>query len=83
MFDQVEQRLLSPVHVVEHTNERTLLRLLLEQLAEGPRDFLGGRRRLRLAEQRAKRQGRIALRQRTELLDDLDHRPVRDPLAVR
>ncbi len=60
-----------------------LLCLLLEQLAEAPGDLVGRRRRVRLAEQRPKRHRRIAFRQRIELLDDLDHRPVGDPFAVR
>ena len=37
MLDQVEERLLAPLDVVEHDDER---RLLLEQLAERPADLL-------------------------------------------
>ena len=37
MLDQVEERLLAPLDVVEHDDER---RLLLEQLPERPRDLL-------------------------------------------
>ena len=40
MLDQIEQRLLCPVQVVEHADERALPRLLLEQLAEAPRDLV-------------------------------------------
>ena len=37
MLDQVEERLLAPLDVVEHDDER---RLLLEQLPERPGDLL-------------------------------------------
>jgi hypothetical protein len=56
---------------------------LLDQLAEGQGDLLGRGCGLRLTEQRPDGHRWIALRQRVELLDDLDHRPVRDPLPVR
>ena len=46
VLDQVEERLLAPLDVVEHDDER---RLLLEQLAERPGDLLRRRPRLRLA----------------------------------
>ena len=82
VLDQIEQCLLRPVQVVEHADERVLVRLLLDQLAEAPSDLLRRGRGLRLPEQRPDRYRWIALRQRVELLDDLDHRPVRDPLAV-
>ena len=67
VLDQVEERLLAPLDVVEHDDER---RLLLEQLAERPGDLLRRRPRLRLPQQRADRRrgGRIG-RQRVELLD--------------
>ena len=45
MLDQVEERLLAPLDVVEDKDER---RLLLEQLAERPGDLLRRRPRLRL-----------------------------------
>ena len=81
VLDQVQERLLSPLDVVEHADEP---RLLLEQLAEGPGDLLGRSPLLRLAKQGAQRgSGRRIRGQRVELLDHLDHRPVRDPLAVR
>ena len=81
VLDQVEERLLAPLDVVEHDDER---RLLLEQLPERPGDLLRRRSRLRLAEQRTdrRRRGRIG-RERVELLDDLDDRPVGDPVPVR
>ena len=53
MLDEVEERLLAPLDVVE--DARRAARLLLEQLAEGPGDLVGGRRLLRLAEQRPDR----------------------------
>ena len=52
VLDEVEQSLLGPVQVVEHADERLLVRLFLEQLAEGPGDLLRRRRGVRLAEQR-------------------------------
>ena len=45
VLDEVEERLLAPLDVVEDADER---RLLLEQLAEGPGDLLGRRRPRRL-----------------------------------
>ena len=80
VLDQVEERLLAPLDVVEHDDER---RLLLEQLAERPGDLLRRRARLRLAEQRTdRRRGRRIGRQHVELLHDLDDRPVGDPDPV-
>ena len=83
MLDQVEKRLLAPLDVVEHRDERPLGRSVLQRLAERPRDVLRRRWRLALAEQRADRRGGGLLDgQQVELLQHLDHRPVRDPLAV-
>ncbi len=45
MFDEVEERLLGPVDVVEGAHER---RVLLEQLAERPGDLVGARSLFRL-----------------------------------
>ncbi len=80
MLDQVEERLLAPLDVVEDKDER---RLLLEQLAERPGDLLRRRPRLRLPQQRTDRRrgGRIRGR-RVELLQHLDDRPVGDPDPV-
>ena len=50
MLDQVEEDLLAPLDVVEDDHERPFRRGVLERLPEGPRDLLGGCRRLRLAE---------------------------------
>ena len=83
VLDELEQRLLPPVEVVEDADHRPLPRLLLEQLAEGPRDLLRGRRRVRLPEERTERRARGVLRgQRAELFHDLDDRPVGDPVPV-
>ncbi|HEY7208343.1 MAG TPA: hypothetical protein VH416_08875 [Gaiellaceae bacterium] len=81
---KVEERLFAPMQIVEHTNQRRVLRFLLEQLEERPGDLLCARPRLDLPEQRTNRGcGRLVLGQRIELLDDLHYRPVRDPLAIR
>jgi hypothetical protein len=40
VLDEIKQRLLCPVQIVEHADEGFLLSLLLEQLAETPCDFL-------------------------------------------
>ena len=45
MLDQVEERLLAPLDVVEDDDHRPLRRGLLERLAEGPGDLLRRRRR--------------------------------------
>ena len=83
VLDQVEERLLAPLDVVEDDHERPLGRSLLQRLAEGPGDLLRRRRRLRLAQQRADRhRGGLVRGQHVELLQHLDDRPVRDPLAV-
>ena len=58
-------------------------RLLLEQLAERPGDLVSARPDVRLAQKRADRRCRDRIRrQRRELLHDLDHRPVGDPVPV-
>ena len=83
MLDQVEERRLAPLDVVEHDHERPLLRRVLHGLAEGPRDLLGRSRRVALAEQRAdRRRGGLVRGRHVELLQHLHDRPVRDPLAV-
>ena len=79
-LDEVEERLLAPLQVVEADDER---RLLLEQLAERPGDLVRARRTVALAEQRPQRGRRLLVGgQRVELLDHLDDGPVGDPLAV-
>jgi hypothetical protein len=80
VLDQVEERLLSPLNVVEDDDERSGR---LDQLAERPRDLFTGRQNV-LAEKRADRLCDMRLHlDAGELLDDLDDRPVGDPLAVR
>src|SRR4029453_12945039 len=81
MLQQVEERLLAPLDVVEDRDER---RLLFEQLAEGPGDLSRGRAGFRLAEERPDRVGgRLVAWQGVELLDRIDDRPIGDPFAVR
>ena len=85
MLDQVEERLLAPVDVVEDDDAAAARAAACSNvLRNGPGDLLRRGRRLGLAEQRADR-GRRSLvgRQHTELLQHLDDRPVGDPLAVR
>ena len=84
VLDQVEERLLAPLDVVEHDHQRLLCRGVLQRLAERPCDLLRRRRRLRLAQQRADRHRcGLVCGPHVELLQHLDHRPVRDPLPVR
>ena len=83
VLDEVEERLLSPVNVVEDADERFSLRLLFEQLAERPGDLLGRGALLSLPEQGAER-GRCCRvgGERIQLFQHLHHRPVGDPLPV-
>ena len=83
MLDEVEERRRGPVQVVEHADDRTILRLLFDQLAKAPGDLLCGGRQLGLSEQRPERRGSIAFWKRPELLHDLDHGPIRDLFSVR
>ena len=79
-LDQIEERLVAPLEVVEDHDQR---RLLLEQLPERPGDLVPARPDVRLAQERPDRRRRDRIRrQRCELLHDLDDRPVGDPLAV-
>ena len=81
VVDQVEQGLLCPVHVVEHAGER---RLCLQQLPDRPGDLVRRRGGIGFAEQRPDRGRRGPIgRPRTELLHDLDDRPVGDPRVRR
>ena len=81
MLDQVEERLFTPLNVVEEEDKWCLL---LDQLAKRPGDLLRRCPHLRLPQERADggRGGRIG-RQRGQLLQHLDDRPVRDPDPVR
>src|SRR5207247_10349590 len=83
VLDEVEQRRRGPMQVVEHADDRTILRLLFDQLAKAPGDLLCGGRQLGLSEQRPERRGSIAFWQRPELLHDLDHGPIRYHFSVR
>ena len=80
MLDEIEERRLAPVRVVEQNDERLLRGVRLEQLAEGPGDLLRRARRRAVAQDRRQRAGHAVLG--CQLLDDLGHRPVADPLAV-
>jgi hypothetical protein len=62
VLEEVEQRLVGPLHVVEGTDKRMRLRFLLEQLAELPGDLLGASGQLGLSEQRPQRPRGIAFR---------------------
>jgi hypothetical protein len=84
VLDQVEERLLTPMKIVDDDDERLLARRLLERLAKGPGDLVRRRRRLRLAQQRANGcRGGLVRGTHVEPLQHLDDRPIRDPLAVR
>ncbi len=86
VLDEVEERLLAPVHVVEEAEERLGGGGRLERLAHRPGDLLAGRGRLLLAEQRpdqlARPRSQLELRPAGQLLQHLDDGPVGDPLPV-
>jgi hypothetical protein len=83
VLDQVEERLLGPMDVVEQAYDRPLVRPLLQQLPEAPRDRFGGCLLLALVEERPQRSScRGVGRQFLEHSEHLDHRPVGDSLAV-
>ena len=83
MLDQVEERLLAPLDVVEDDEEWPLCRSVLQRLADGPGDLLRGCCYVSLAKQRTDRRGRgLVRRQHGELLQHLHDRPVGNPLAV-
>ena len=91
MLEQVEQRRLGPVKVVDHDHERLRSATRLEQLPEGPRENLVRRAALGFAEQAEQRRAAIVPSPSSsaavgvvaeQLLEDLDDRPVRDPLPV-
>ncbi len=83
VLDQVAKGLLTRLDVIEHDHDWSLRRGMVQRLAEGPGDLVCRRHGLALAEQRTdRRRGGRLRRQRVELLQDLDDRPVRDPVAV-
>ena len=80
-LDELEKRLLAPLDVVEDDDER---RLLLEQLPKRPGDLLGGCPPGALADQQPDGGSCGRVRgQGAQLLDHLDHGPVRNALAIR
>ena len=79
VLDEVEKARLRPMHVLEHGNERPLLRRSLHEPAHAECDLLG--RTVAETEQRG--DARILDGVALKLFHDLDGRPVRDPLAVR
>ena len=84
VLDQVEKGLLTPVQVVEDTDERSLRGNHLQVLPKGPGDLLAGGDQLLIAEEGADRLcgDRVGLRL-GQLPHDLHDRPVGDALAVR
>ena len=64
MLDQVEERLLAPLDVVEDDHQRLLGRSLLERLAKRPGDLICDVL-ARLAQQRADRRGSRSIGRRT------------------
>ena len=91
IFDQVEERGLGPVDVVEDDQQRRHPGHRLEELPRTPRDLLGRGGRVRISD-RARDPHRREVSvgtflQRRPHVPDLRHhlleRPVRDPLAVR
>ena len=94
VLDEVEQRRLGPVHVLEREDERELAGERLDELAHRPEHLLGdGSRRSRadraLEPRRDDVRIRVSVEQRSDtaiarsLTHDLPHRPVGDALAVR
>ena len=80
VLHEVEKGRLAPVDVVEDHDERPIRGARLQELAEAPGDLLRRARRRLVAQDRRKR---LALGlSRPELLHDLCHGPVADPLAV-
>jgi hypothetical protein len=83
VLDQVEERLLAGVDVVEHHRERPLCGGVLERLPKRPGDLFGGDGGAGSPEQRPDRRRCLGVRRlEVELLQHLNHRPVRDSLAV-
>jgi hypothetical protein len=73
VLDQIEQRRLRPVDVLDDENERLLTGAPLERLPHRPEDLLGSSLGQHLGE----------LLFGACFTEDLDERPVGDPLAVR
>jgi hypothetical protein len=78
VLDQLEERGLRPVEVVEDEDERLLPRERLAELAKAERDLGRGKRRLRIQSGQCS----VALPTGGRLVDDLAQGPVRDAVAV-
>ena len=78
MLDELEERRLGPVDVVEDEDERPLARARLAEPAEEPGELGRGRRRLGVE----RGEDGVALLALVRLLERLAQRPVRDALAV-
>ncbi len=79
MLDEIEERRLAPVQVVEDDDQRPLAGRLLEQFPHGDADLVRGR--VAVTEQRGERPvGRPPVAE--QLRDHLDDGPVRDAVAV-
>jgi hypothetical protein len=84
VLDQVQERLLAVMDVVEHDDERLRPCRLLERLADRPRELLGADPCVALAQERPdRRRDPRVVGNEPKLLQDLDHGPVRDPVPVR
>ena len=78
MLDELEERRLGPVDVVEDEDERPLARTRLAELAEEPGDLRCRRRRLGIES----RENGVALVALPRFRQRLAERPVRDAVAV-
>jgi hypothetical protein len=75
MVDEVEERLLAPLDVVEDHDERPFGGDLLELHTDRPKELVGARCAFDKSRNRR-------LRALSQLLQDADHRPESDPLPV-
>ena len=85
VLDQLEEGLLAPLDVVEDAEQRFLCGFRFEELPESPRDLVGCRRPVSLSQHGLERLPGGGLDEGVrvrDLLDDLDDRPVGDPVAV-
>ena len=83
LLDQVQERFLAPLEIVEEDHERALCRRLRENLADRPGDLVGRCGRVRLAEERADRAAAASSSGRGgRAAPDLDDRQVGDAFAV-
>ena len=92
VIDEIEKRLLAPVDVIEHDDERRILGNDLQEHAHRPRDLLDRRHEAPVSEHSLDRTGggRVQLEagkallglRAQQLLQHLDDRPVRDAFPV-